>query len=132
MPIDSTVETRQKVPFTAYMAGIFKAEVHILSIYSSDAENIRSLVDGYSQQVMKHLEEENIRYKVVPMPCENLTDATIEYAHKIDANLISIMTEQEKTAKNIILGPYAQQMVNHSPFPVLCIHPKDSMAGLNR
>jgi nucleotide-binding universal stress UspA family protein len=132
MPIDSTVETRQKVPFTAYMAGIFKAEVHILSIYSSGAENIRSLVDGYSQQVMKHLEEENIRYKIVPMPCENLTDATIEYAHQIDANLISIMTEQEKTAKNIILGPYAQQMVNHSPFPVLCIHPKDSMAALNR
>jgi nucleotide-binding universal stress UspA family protein len=127
MPIDSTIETRQKVPFTAYIAGVFDAEVHILSIYSSDVNDIRNLVDGYSEQVKEHLEEENIRYKVVPMPCENLTDATIEYAHKIDANLISIMTEQEKSAKNIILGPYAQQMVNHSPFPVLCIHPKDGM-----
>ena len=49
-----------------------------------------------------------------------------------DANLISVMTEQEKTARNILLGPYAQQMVNHSPIPVLCIHPKEMLVSLAR
>jgi nucleotide-binding universal stress UspA family protein len=125
IPIDSTGETRQKVPFTAYIAGIFEAEVHILSVYTTEVNDIRRMVDGYSEQVMKHLEEENIRYVLDSVATENLTTATIEYAKKVDANLIAIMTEQEKSARNLLLGPYAQQMVNHSPFPVLCIHPRD-------
>ena len=120
IPIDSTPETRQKVPFTAYMARIFKAEIHILSVYTTEVADIRRMVDGYSEQVMKHLEEDNIRYVLESVAAENLTTATIEYA-----KLIAVMTEQEKSAKNLLLGPYAQQMVNHSPFPVLCIHPKD-------
>jgi len=55
---------------------------------------------------------------------DNITEATIEYAKKIDANLISIMTEQETKTSNLWLGPYASQMVNHSPIPVLSIHPE--------
>lgn len=125
LPIDSTVETRQKVPFTAYIARIFNAELHILSVYTTEVVDVRRMVDGYAEQVMKHLEEENIRYVLDSIAAVNLTDATIEYAHKVDANLISIMTEQERSAKNLLLGPYAQQMVNHSPFPVLCIHSKE-------
>ncbi len=81
---------------------------------------------------MKHLEEENIRYVLESVHAENLTDSTIEYALKINANLISIMTEQEISAKNLLLGPYAQQMVNHSPIPVLSIHPKDLLVSLSR
>jgi hypothetical protein len=38
------------------------------------------------------------------------------------------MTEQETKTSNIFLGPYAHQMVNHSPFPVLSIHAKDTLA----
>lgn len=132
LPIDSTVETRQKVPFTAYIASIFQAEVHVLSVYTSVVADIRRMVDGYSEQVMKHLEEENIRYVLNHVDGENLTDVTIDYAQKHDANLIAIMTEQERSTKNLLLGPYAQQMVNHSPFPVLCIHPRDVMMSMGR
>ncbi len=132
LPVDSTVETRQKVPFTAYMAGIFEAEVHILAVYTADVAAIKRRVDSYAEQVMKHLEEENIKYVLESVMADNVTESTIGYALKIDANLISIMTEQEKTAKNLILGPYAQQMVNHSPIPVLCIHPKEMLVALSR
>jgi len=132
LPLDSTPETRQKVPFTSYMAKIFDAEVHILRVYSSSVKAIIRKVNSYSDQVVKHLEEENIRYVLESVEAANLTDATIEYALKVNANLISIMTEQEISAKNLILGPYAQQMVNHSPIPVLSIHPKELLMALNR
>jgi len=132
MPIDSTPETRQKVPFTAYMAKIFKAEVHILRIYSSNVQAVKRSVDSYAEQVMKHLDEENIKYILTSLKVENLTDSTIDYALKNDANLISIMTEQETTTRNLILGPYAQQMVNHSPIPVLCIHPQEMLFSMAR
>jgi nucleotide-binding universal stress UspA family protein len=132
LPLDSTPETRQKVPFSAYMAKIFNAEVHILRVYTSSVKAVIRKVDSYSEQVVKHLEEENIRYVLESVESDNLTDATIEYALKVNANLISIMTEQEISAKNLVLGPYAQQMVNHSPIPVLSIHPKELLVALSR
>lgn len=132
LPLDSTPETRQKVPFTAYMAKIFNAEVHVLRVYTSNVQAVIRKVDSYSEQVVKHLEEDNIKYVLESMQADNLTDSTIEYALKVNANLISIMTEQEITAKNLLLGPYAQQMVNHSPIPVLSIHPKELLVGLGR
>jgi len=132
LPLDSTPETRQKVPFTAYMAKIFNAEVHVLRVYTSNVQAVIRKVDSYAEQVVKHLEEENIKYVLESLQADNLTDATIDYALKINANLISIMTEQEITAKNLLLGPYAQQMVNHSPIPVLSIHPKELLVALSR
>ena len=132
LPLDSTPETRQKVPFSAYMAKIFDAEIHILRIYTSNVQAVIRKVNSYSDQVVKHLEEENIRYVLESVHSDNITDSTIEYALKVNANLISIMTEQEISAKNLLLGPYAQQMVNHSPIPVLSIHPKELLVALSR
>jgi nucleotide-binding universal stress UspA family protein len=132
LPLDSTPETRQKVPFTAYMAKIFEAEVHVLRVYTSNVQAVIRKVNSYADQVVKHLEEENIRYVLESVHADNLTDSTIEYALKVNANLISIMTEQETAAKNLLLGPYAQQMVNHSPIPALSIHPKELLVALSR
>lgn len=132
LPLDSTPETRQKVPFTAYMAKIFNAEVHILRVYTSNVIAVIRKVDSYAEQVVKHLEEENIHYVLESVHADNLTDSTIEYALKVNANLISIMTEQETTTRNLLLGPYAQQMVNHSPIPVLSMHPKELLVALSR
>jgi len=123
-PVDSSRETRQKINLAAYLAEVYGAEIMILSLYSSKAENLIDLVDRYAGQVKDYLEEREIAYSQHSLECENLTDATIEFAKEKDADLIVIMTEQETTTANILLGTYAQQMVNHSPIPVLSIRSK--------
>ncbi len=123
MPIDSTPETRQKVPFTCDLAAMFDAEIHIVTMLTTGVDQVRNHVRSYTRQVGEYLKKNNVKYVNVEVEADNISDAAIEYATKIDANLISIMTEQEKTATNIFLGPYAQQMVHHSPIPVLSIHP---------
>jgi nucleotide-binding universal stress UspA family protein len=131
LPLDSTPETRQKVATTALLAKYFGAEIIVLPLYSTQVESVRLTIKKYSEQVAKYLKENEINHKVVPLEVEgNITDATIEYALKVDANLISIMTEQEKTTKNLWLGAYAQQMVNHSPIPVLSIHSTEYMRSM--
>ncbi|MBL7904360.1 MAG: universal stress protein [Bacteroidales bacterium] len=130
MPMDNTMETRQKVPFTSELASAFDAEVHVLAIYTTSIEEIRDKVLIYAKQAAKYLKENGVRSQIVELEAENLSTVTIEYARKIDANLISIMTEQEKTAINLWLGPYAQQMVHHSPIPVLSIHPKEILISM--
>lgn len=126
LPIDSTRQTRQKAPFASLLAVAFHAEVHILKLYSSKIKSIRNLVDGYSSQVVKYLQAKNIRFKIAEMEASNLTSVTIEYAKDIEADLIAIMTEQETTASNILLGTFAQQMINNSPVPVLSMRSKSS------
>ena len=127
MPIDSTIDTRQKVPFTAYLARLFDAEIYVLSIYASKYKSIKFRVDEYTDQVCQYLEDEGIVFHRDTLSCDNLTNGTIEYANKVKANLISIMTEQETSPYNLVVGPYAQQMVNNSPLPVLSINPFETM-----
>ena len=125
MPIDSTPETRQKASFTAVIANLFNAEVHVLALYTTSISTIQENVNSYANQVIRFMEEENINCQFESLRTENIAHATIDYAEKMQANLISIMTEQETAASNLWLGPYAQQLVNHSPVPVLSIHPID-------
>ena len=129
LPIDSAEETRQKATLAGYIAKKHNAEVFVLKMYTSKLKAIRQKVDLYAAQVMDYFTEEGVKHHMDHVECENISDATIEYAAKIDANLIAIMTEQETTTANIFLGPYAHQMVNHSPIPVLSIHPKGTLAS---
>jgi nucleotide-binding universal stress UspA family protein len=127
LPVDSTLDTRQKVPFTAYLALLFESEIYVLAIYASKYKSIQRRVDMYADQVCTFLQEEGIKFHRDVLNCDNLTTGTIDYAKRIRANLISIMTEQETSPFNLLVGPYAQQMVNNSPYPVLSINPYDTM-----
>ncbi len=122
MPLDSTKITRQKLPITALLAKYFDAEIHILGVYTSTVDNIRYRIKNYVAQSETYLKENGIRYRTVYLDASNITDTVLDYAKKVNANLISIMTEQETTTANLWIGPYAAQMVNHSPIPVLSVH----------
>jgi len=128
MPIDRTIETRQKATFTGYLARKHDAEVHILSLYTSKVKALRRDVNIYAGQVELYFQQEGVNYQMAFMECDNISDAMIEYAKKTDANLISIMTEQESKTSNLWMGTYAHQTVNHSPIPVLSIHSKETYA----
>ena len=129
LPIDSTTETRQKATFTGYLAKKHDAQVHVLSLYSTKAKAIRRNVDSYSEQVAKYFEEEEIKYLITSMEADNIADSMIKYAKSVDANLISIMTQQESSTANLWMGSYVQQTINRSPIPVLCIRPKETLAA---
>jgi len=123
LPIDDTPETRQKVPYTAHIAKKFNAQIHILQVTETKKEESLNRINEYANQTAAFLENNNIDFIHEKISGTNITDITIEYALRKDADLIAIMTEQSESTKNIWLGPYAQQMVNHSPIPVLSIQP---------
>ena len=125
IPIDNTRNTIQKVPYIARVARSFNAEVHILALYSTVIKAIRNKVDIAANDAKKLMEKLKVKCVLESMIVENVTQCTLNYASKIDAELISIMTEQETTEANILLGEYARQMVNNSPIPVLSIHPNE-------
>ena len=127
LPLDSTKVTREKVPIVAELAKYFDSEVHILGLQTTHLSDIRYRIKAYVAQSEDMLKENGIRYKSVFIDSEQITDDTLEYAKKINANLIAIMTEQETTTANLWMGPYAAQMVNHSPIPVLSVKPQKEL-----
>lgn len=125
VPIDSSPDTRQKVPFAAKLAKIFGSELHILGLYTSDNQTIRGIVDGYVHMVDTYLAKADVNHtvKCVSVP-KNLTVTTLEYADEVNADMIVIMTEQESKLTSFILGNYAQQMLTLSTRPVLSLRPE--------
>lgn len=125
LPIDITNDTRQKVPYTAKLAKVFDSTVHIASVLTTEDEDVYKKLRIYSNQVVEYMEKYDVKYKLASLKGKNITDLTIEYALSVHADLISIMTEQSLDINNFVLGNLAQQMLNKSSIPVLCISPKD-------
>ncbi|HNQ59586.1 MAG TPA: universal stress protein [Bacteroidales bacterium] len=132
LPIDETLTTRQKVPHATFLASLFDAEIHVLALFQSSMKEIQDKVIKYAKQACAHLEKNKIKFLMTSVKCKNPTDATIEYATKVDANLIVIMTDQTTSFKNLFLGPYAEQMIHRSPIPVMSIRPKDLISVMSR
>jgi nucleotide-binding universal stress UspA family protein len=124
MPIDVSKCSRQKSIFTSELALLCDATIHLVSVRETNRPVIINKLNNYINQTKEYLESKNIKVITADLSGSNITDITIDYAKKIDAQLISIMTEQPENAYNIWLGKYAQQMVNNSPIPVLSIRPK--------
>jgi len=126
LPIDSTKETREKVSHALRLAMYFGSEVHVLALHTTSIKTIHHKVESYANQVRKFIEDNNSGINIVTksIKTDNISAATLKYVEEVNADMIAIMTEQETSTANIILGPYAQQMVNLSPVPVLSVHPK--------
>jgi nucleotide-binding universal stress UspA family protein len=119
LPLDNTVETREKVPYTVELAKVFGSKIHLLTVRLSDSKSIEKKLHQYARQVASYLDHHNIPYTVEHLHGSNPTDLTLDFARSVDADLISIMTEQEISASNFLLGNFAHQMINKASIPVL-------------
>ena len=119
LPLDITFQTREKVPYTVELAKIFHSKIHLVTLRLSNVKSVEKKLHQYADQVASYLETHKIPYTTEHLFGSNLTDITIDYSNSVDADLISIMTEQEKSASNLLLGNFAHQMINKATVPVL-------------
>ena len=125
LPIDSSVETRQKLPLTAELAKYFDSTVYVLAVHTSTLDDINAKVKSYASQTVEYFKEKNIKCESDEIYSRDLVDDVINYADKIGANLLSIMDEQENSLKNIFDGSYTLQLVTKSRCPLLISHHKN-------
>ena len=125
LPIDTMPETRQKVLLTAEIAELFGSEVHVIELASSRSTKVHKRLNAYSKQVGNFLKSRNIPIVNHTILGDNVADLAVEYANTIKADMISIITEQKSSITNLILGNYAQQVLNKAVIPVLNITPRE-------
>jgi nucleotide-binding universal stress UspA family protein len=124
MPIDFVVESRQKVMFTSYLAKIFGAEIHVVTVSTSKSKKISNRLNAYSVQVCNYLKTKEIQFKTSAITGGNPIKMVIDYSESIGADMISIINESGDSISDFIIGGEAQQMISKSPIPVLTIHAK--------
>jgi nucleotide-binding universal stress UspA family protein len=125
LPVIHTAQTLQKIIFTADLARATGADINILALNTSGLKSVQRLVDSNVAKAEKYLDEKGVNYFVERINSKNLAGDIIDHARLVDADLIAIMTDVQDQANSILLGPFAQQLVSHSPVPVLSMHPKD-------
>jgi nucleotide-binding universal stress UspA family protein len=118
LPLDSTIETCEKVPYTVKIAQQFNSKIHLLSVQHSDSQQLNKKTHQYVEQVSSYIDSHKVSYIVEHLQGENVTDTVLDYANSVKADLISIMTEQETNISKFFLGSYAHQMINKAFIPV--------------
>jgi len=64
LPLDITLQTREKVPYTVKLAKLFNSEIHLLTVRSSKLKSIEKKLHRYAEQVATYLDTHEISYTV--------------------------------------------------------------------
>ncbi len=124
VPIDNSPETLHKLPFVVRIAEMFRSTIHLVTTHSSHLKSIQRIAEKYTQVAQEYLSRNDIKYIQDEIVSNDITRDMLRYSSQVEADLITIMTEQE-TPSNILMGLYAQQVINQSPIPVLSIRPQE-------
>lgn len=119
LPIDITKDTRRKVPFVAKLAQAFNAEVLIVDVREDNKASTMRKLHEYVSLVISYLHRRKIKFTCDSLKGKNIADVIIEYALLSDADLIAITNKPNNNARNFWQDSRAQQMVNHSPIPIM-------------
>jgi len=123
LPIDNSKESRQKVLHAIELAKYYKSVIHIAGIITMSDIEVQRRFEVKIHQVKEFIEKHEIPYTVKMFKGDNLATISMDYAYQINADLIIIMTEQELNSTGLMMGSFAQQIVNHSKVPVLSVRP---------
>jgi hypothetical protein len=102
-----------------------------LGILTVEEDELTAKFNKMFDQIEEYLTKHDIKFTSDLVYGENIATTTLKYGEKMGSDLIVIMTEQEDNLTGIFLGPYAQQIVNHSKIPVMSIKPIEGEASMN-
>ena len=125
LPLDGSLETKQKLPFACNLANSFGSTIHLLEVYNTPIKVIRKRIDQFGQEAKKCLVEQEVDFVLDKIEADNVAASILDYSNSQNIDLIMIMTDQGTTTANKYLGPYAQQLINNSTVPVLSLRAKE-------
>jgi len=129
LPLDLSKETREKVDKAVEFSRLFHgAVVRVVSVLFTTDEFVVNRITRQLGQVKSFLEKENVECTAEIIKGikgeETLAQNILEYAVKVEGDLLMIMTQQEIDFTEFFIGSSAQEIINHSKIPVLSIRPQ--------
>lgn len=131
-PIDFRGENKEKIKMAIFMGKFFESKIHMIVVVNTD-KNLLKKTNINLNFAVKYLIQNNIDYEIHNIPRGNLAQQTIDFAQKINADLILIVTTKNITFADYVIGASEQFIIaNSSKIPVCCVNPKASFAKLGQ
>ena len=129
LPLDLSRESREKVDVAIQFAHYFGASIRILAIFSLTDAAYENQLLAYSHQVKQYIKSKGISCSNKSFASDDIANTIVNYANKIEADLIIIMNKPKLSIKEFFSGTEAQRVVDISNLPVMTINPmrKESM-----
>jgi nucleotide-binding universal stress UspA family protein len=131
-PVDFRSENKEKMQMAIFMGKYFESKIHMLVSLSSDP-SLTKKTNINLNFAIKFLIQNNIDYEIHEVPRGNFAQQTIDFAQKINADLLLIMTTKNITMADYVMGATEQYMIaNSSKIPVCCVNPKATFAKVGQ
>ena len=131
-PIDFRGENKEKMKMAIFMGKYFESKIHMLVVANTD-KNLLKKTNINLNFAIKYFIQNNIDYEIHEVPRGNLAEQTIDFAQKINADLILIVTTKNITFADYVVGASEQYIIaNSSKIPVCCVNPRASFAKLGQ
>jgi nucleotide-binding universal stress UspA family protein len=131
-PVDFRGENKEKMQMAIFMGKYFESKIHMLVSMSSDV-SLTKKTNVNINFAIKFLIQNNIDYEIHEVPRGDFAQQTIDFAQKINADLLLIMTTKNITMADYVMGASEQFMIaNSSKIPVCCVNPKATFAKVGQ
>lgn len=127
-PVDYKTENKEKLKWVDFLHNMFKSKTHIYATASKDG-----IIDSRTKANVvfskRFLEEKEISYELALAEGESsFSQETIQYAEKIEADMVLVMTTRDISFHDYVLGAYEQYIIaNSAQIPVLVINPRTDL-----
>lgn len=125
LPLDLSPETREKVDAAIQFAKYFGASIRILGVFDINDTKYENDLLAYSFQVKQFIKSNGISCTNKTIPTKHIAETIVEYANKIEADLIMIMNKPTLSVGEFLSGTETQKVVDISNIPVITIQPME-------
>jgi nucleotide-binding universal stress UspA family protein len=133
LPIDFKSENKEKLNWAIFLGKNFNCKVHLYRYPVNDV-SLRKKVDGNLNFAIRFLSQNKLDFEIhTPQKSKDFLKETVEFAEKINADLILVMTTKYITILDYMFGAKEQQIIaNSAKIPIMCINPKANFATVGQ
>jgi len=124
VPLDSRLETRQKLDVSIKLARAYQARIHLLIKRDKDSlptDKVNKMI----MQVADYISDHKVKYTLDFIENSITPNRLLDFAHKAGADLITIINYQEEVYTELFGVSREQELIsNKYHIPVLCVNAK--------
>ncbi len=122
-PVHILSKVRHKVTFTAVIAKMFDAEVHVVTLQTTNQKDIIKRLNLYTLQVINHFRNYGITTQFDTLEGKKIPEMILEYSSSNNGDLVSIIPEEIKGPRFFSKG-FLYEMVEKANVPLVVVAPR--------
>ncbi len=132
-PIDYKSENKEKLSWAIYLGKYFSSKVHLF-IYTVNDKSLKKKINTNLNFAIRFIIQNNLEYEIFALEkSKHFPLETVEYAEKINADIILVTTTKYITILDYMFGASEQRIIaNKKKIPVMCVNPKANFATMGQ